>query len=113
MRDPEGALAWQLAAAGIAHERQYRYAPGRRLAADFALPEARLLVEVQGGIWTGGAHGSKQGILRDLERLNAATLAGWWLLRVLPEWCALEDGRAFALVLEALAALEARRAPAL
>ena len=65
--------------------RQYPYAPGRKFRADFAFIEARLLVEVQGGIWQRKAHGSIKGILADIERLNQATLWGWRLLRITAE----------------------------
>ena len=87
MRSPEeDALAFQLTAVGLTgFERQHRYAKPRKLAADFAWPESRLLVEVQGGIWGRKAHGSITGILADIDRLNAATLAGWRLLRVTPD----------------------------
>lgn len=73
-------------------ERQYRYAPPRMLRADFAWIEARLIVELDGGIWAqSSSHGSSQGILRDIDRLNAATLAGWRSLRFPTD--AAEDGQ--------------------
>ena len=86
-RNAEDELAYALSIAGepfTAHERQYRYVPGRKFAADFAWPDARLLVEVQGGIYSGEAHGSISGIKADIERLNLATLNGYRLLRFIP-----------------------------
>lgn len=84
----EDDLARNLTLAGgilAQYQRQYPYAVGRKFAADFAWPAARLLVEVQGGVWNGKAHGSVEGIVRDIERLNAATLNGWRVLRFTPD----------------------------
>ena len=68
------------------YERQYKYVPSRpRFKADFAFPSLRLLVEVQGGVYTRQAHGSITGIVKDIERGNLATLNGWRLIRVLPK----------------------------
>jgi very-short-patch-repair endonuclease len=67
------------------YEREYQYALPRKFRADFAWPAVSLLVEVQGGIYSGQAHGSISGILRDNERLNAATLAGFTVLRFTPD----------------------------
>ena len=92
----EETLAAQLAQAGIAFERQYAYAHGRKLRADFALPEYRLLVAVEGGIFSRKAHGSVTGVLKDMERGNEAAIAGFFMLRVTPDEVA--DGRALALV---------------
>lgn len=99
--DSEDTLAWQISAAGLqAPERQYYYARPRRLRADFAWPDYRLLVEVQGGIYSRRAHGSIRGVLADIDRLNEATMHGWRLLRVRPDM--VTDGQALALVERAL-----------
>jgi len=62
-------------------EREYRFAPPRRWRADFAFPDARLLVEVEGGLWIKGRHQTWSGYAADLEKYNAATLANWSVLR--------------------------------
>ena len=83
---PEESLAFQLRAVGIPFVRQHQYAPPRKFRADFAfLRPQGLLVEVVGGIYTGKAHGSITGILKDIERLNHATRAHWLMLRVTPD----------------------------
>lgn len=82
---PELELAMQLKAVGIPFERQYVYAPPRKFRADLAFPAHRLLVEVVGGVYTRQAHGSISGILKDIERLNHATRAGWLMMRVTPD----------------------------
>lgn len=105
MSEAEDLLAWQIKAAGLPEPvRQYLYALPRRFRADFTWllpPPLGLLVEVQGGIYNRRAHGSISGILEDIDRLNAATLAGWRLLRVTPDM--VKDGRALALIERALA----------
>jgi len=39
------------------------------------------LVEVEGGIWSGGRHTRGKGYLRDLEKYNAATMMGFQVIR--------------------------------
>lgn len=63
-------------------ERQYLYVPGRKFSADFAWPEQRVLVEVQGGVWVDkSGHSGGTGIKRDNERLNFASINNWRMLR--------------------------------
>lgn len=63
-------------------ERQYRFAKelGREWRADFAFVAERVLVEIDGGIWTQGAHGHPTDLVRNMEKRNDAVLLGWWLL---------------------------------
>lgn len=64
---------------------EFHYAkPERKFRADFAWPALRILLEVQGGVYTRQAHGSISGVLKDNERSNEANIRGWCLLRVLP-----------------------------
>lgn len=76
----------------IPYWRQYRYVPGRQFRADFGIPERKLLIEVQGGVFSRRAHGSITGVLKDNERLNQATLQGYRVLRFTPD--EVMDGRA-------------------
>ena len=79
---------------GITEPRaEYQFHAKRRWRFDFAWPEWRVALEIEGGVFgyrtaTGkrqaGAHRSVQGVLRDIEKYNAAALAGWRVLRVLP-----------------------------
>jgi len=66
-------------------EAEYRFDASRRWRFDFAWPDRRLAVEQEGGIWTNGRHTRGRGYLADLEKYNAATLAGWRVLRFTPE----------------------------
>lgn len=81
--DVESTLLYQLRLAGLPIPvSEYRAVPGRRYRFDFAWPDHRLLVEVQGGIWTVSGHSTGKGITRDVEKLAAATIAGWRVLQV-------------------------------
>lgn len=64
--------------------REFRFHPKRRWLFDFAWPELKVAVEVQGGIWLTGrsGHASGAGRARDAEKLNEATVHGWSLLEV-------------------------------
>jgi very-short-patch-repair endonuclease len=56
----------------------------RRMAyrADFAWIAARVVVEVQGGIWKAGGHSSGSGINRDCAKTVVAQCAGWAVLPI-------------------------------
>lgn len=95
--DPERALAFQIRAVGLREPvAEYPFALPRRWRFDFAWPELRLAVEIEGGTWTGGRHVRGSGYERDLEKYNAAALLGYTVLRVTPAM--VEDGRAIAAV---------------
>lgn len=69
-----------LTAAGISYEREYRFDPSRRWRADFYIAPS-LLVEVEGGTWSGGRHTSGVGYRNDAIKYNAAVLKGFRVLR--------------------------------
>ena len=56
--------------------------PPRMWRFDLCWPERMLAVEVEGGIFVQGRHGRGAGMVADMEKYNAAVLAGWRLLRV-------------------------------
>lgn len=62
---------------------EFRFHPIRLWRFDFAIPAYRLGIEVDGGVWRpgGGAHSHPSNIMRDIEKSNHATVAGWHLLR--------------------------------
>lgn len=68
-----------------APEREYAFIKGRRFRADFAWPEQRLLVEVEGGIWANGRHTRGKGYEIDCEKYNLAALNGFTVLRYTPK----------------------------
>jgi len=48
---------------------------------DFAWPDIKLAVEVEGGAWTRGRHTRGKGFVGDMEKYNYAAVCGWTLLR--------------------------------
>lgn len=59
---------------------------------DFAWPDRRVAVEVEGGVWSQGRHTRAQGFISDTEKYNAAVMQGWRVLRYTRD--AIESGRA-------------------
>lgn len=65
--------------------REWQFAkPERAWAFDYAWPEVRLALEVQGGIFTFGRHTSGAGFAADMEKWNAAVRLGWFVLFCIP-----------------------------
>ena len=90
----EEAFAFQLRATGLdaGMEREYRFHPRRRWRFDFAWPDLKVAVEVEGGVWQYGRHNRARGFLADLEKYNEAAVMGWLVLRVAREH--VENGQA-------------------
>lgn len=77
----ESELVIQLKALKIEFEREFKFHPKRKWRADFHLVEKMILVEVEGGIWSGGRHTRGKGYLGDMEKYNAATVMGYRVIR--------------------------------
>lgn len=79
----EKTLALHLRAAGIPFVQQYEAIAGRAYRFDFAVADAGLLIEVQGGIFREkGAHNTGPAILRDCQKSALAIIAGWRVMHV-------------------------------
>lgn len=93
-----------LQARGYAVELEYPFAKalGRRWRFDLAIPMAKLALEVDGGLWTGGRHARGSGIVKQHEKENAAAAMGWRICKCQPR-----DVR----TLHALAIVEAALTP--
>ena len=77
----EAKLARELKTLKIKFEQEFYFHPERKWRADFHLIDKKILVEVEGGIWSGGSHTRGKGYLRDLEKYNAATMMGFQVIR--------------------------------
>ena len=78
----ENIFELQIKALGLfGYEREYRFAPGRRYRADFAWPDLKVLVEIEGGTWSGGRHTRGLGFKKDCIKYNLATSLGWRVFR--------------------------------
>ena len=62
--------------------REFKFHSTRRWKADFAWPDVKLLAEVEGGIWNGGAHVRGKHYESDCEKYNEAALLGYRVIRV-------------------------------
>ena len=69
---------------GVECVKEYKFHPERRWRFDYAVPEHKIALEVEGGVWTQGRHTRPQGFLGDIEKYNTATLMGWRVFRTTP-----------------------------
>lgn len=70
---------------GVAPVKEYQFCPTRKWRFDYAFVEARVALEVEGGVHTGGRHIRPKGFLNDMEKYNTAAVMGWRLLRTTPD----------------------------
>ena len=77
----EAALIQQLKTLKIEFEQEFQFHTARKWRADFHIKNTKLLIEVEGGIWSGGRHTRGKGYLGDMEKYNAATMMGYQVLR--------------------------------
>lgn len=56
----------------------------RKWRLDYAWPEKKIALEVEGGVFTGGRHTSGIGFMGDMEKYNQAVLYGWRIIRTTP-----------------------------
>lgn len=63
---------------------EHQFAPPRRWRFDFAWPEHKIALEVEGGVWTEGRHTRGKGFLDDVEKYNEAVCLGWRVVRTVP-----------------------------
>lgn len=76
------AVSWALLVPGHAPQCEYRIVAGDRHRWDFAWPESRVALEIQGGTWLSkngkkAGHSTGTGQRRDCIKANLAAAAGW------------------------------------
>lgn len=78
--------AWCLSRGVVMPVTEWRFHHERKWLMDFAWPDFKIAIEINGGIWRrgGGAH-TGRGHYRDMEKMNAALLLGWRVLQFAPE----------------------------
>lgn len=66
--------------------KEHQFNPDRKWRFDYAWPGQMVALEIEGGVWMKGkgAHSRPQGIVRDIEKYNSATVLGWRIIRVQP-----------------------------
>jgi very-short-patch-repair endonuclease len=73
---------WRGVARGaLEPKREFRFHSLRQWKFDFAWPECRVAVEVEGGIFIRGGHNRGMIYTQNCEKYNAATILGWAVLR--------------------------------
>lgn len=77
----EARLIQHLKAYGIQFEQEFQFNQDRKWRADFHLTGTKILVEVEGGIWSNGRHTRGKGYLGDMEKYNSATALGYSVFR--------------------------------
>lgn len=83
---------------------EYQFHPSRKWRADYAWPTYKLMLEVDGGVWTQGRHTRGSGRIADMEKQSEAAILGWRILYVTPEQ--VSNGAALDYVQRALRPLE-------
>lgn len=68
-------------------EAEYKFHDTRKWRFDYAWPDLKIALEVEGGVWKKGAgrHNRPSGFIADIEKYNSAAILGWKLLRVIPQ----------------------------
>jgi very-short-patch-repair endonuclease len=79
-------LLWK-AAGGPELTPEYKFHPTRKWRFDFALPDYKLAIEIDGGAFLpfGGRHGRGMGMVKDCEKYRAAADLGWRVWRFSPK----------------------------
>lgn len=80
--------------------REFLFARPRKFRADFAWPDLMILVEIEGGVWTGGRHTRGAGFSKDCEKQNLAALAGYRVFRFTGDQ--VKNGSAIATTIKAI-----------
>ncbi|WP_313515145.1 hypothetical protein [Sphingobacterium sp.] len=65
---------------------EFHFSVERNYRLDYAIPEYKVAIEVDGGIWMKGnsGHSSGKGIKRDMDKGNLVQLHGWKIIRIEP-----------------------------
>lgn len=86
MIDYSATMAMFCRASGLpVPESEYRFNPDRRWRFDFCWVDAKLAIEVNGGIFSNGRHTRGTGYTADMEKLNSAQLLGYRVLQYTPQ----------------------------
>lgn len=66
-------------------EAEFRFYPSRMWRFDYAIPDLKIAIEIDGGVWTYGRHNRASSYIKDAEKLNTAASLGWLVLRIVRE----------------------------
>ena len=63
---------------------EFKFHPIRKWRADYCWQDAMLIVELEGGVFIAGRHSRGLGMIKDMEKYNAAIELGYVVLRYSP-----------------------------
>lgn len=73
-------------AAGLGEPvKEYKFHPTRKWRVDYFFPRLGLAVEVEGAVWCQGRHTRGSGFVKDIEKYNQISIAGYHLMRFTPQ----------------------------
>jgi very-short-patch-repair endonuclease len=84
-------------------DKEVRFDASRRWRFDYAYPDIKLGIEIEGGVWANGRHVRGDGYINDCEKYNEAQIQGWKVLRFVPSQ--VSSGIAFRTLARALEAV--------
>lgn len=61
---------------------EYRFAPPRKWRADYCHEPTRTIIELEGGVYSGGRHTRARGYIADTQKYNAAASLGFTVFRL-------------------------------
>lgn len=60
------------------------YGCKRKWKFDYAFPDYKIALEIEGAVWVQGRHTRGSGFIKDIEKYNTAALLGWYVFRCTP-----------------------------
>jgi very-short-patch-repair endonuclease len=64
---------------------EHRFHPVRKWRFDYAWPDRKVALEIQGGLFVQGRHSRGAALVKEFEKLNTAAAMGWRVLFVTPK----------------------------
>lgn len=80
----------------LSPEREYQFNEKRKYRFDFAWPQLKVAVEIEGGAWSGGRHTRGAGFTHDCKKYNLAAASKWLVFRFTTEM--VQSGEAIDLI---------------
>jgi hypothetical protein len=80
---------------GFEFQKEYRFHPERRWRHDYYLPQLRIGIEIEGGVFSGGRHIRGTGFSKDCFKYNTATMMGIRVLRFTTQQVNKGEAKAF------------------
>jgi len=71
--------------------REYMFHPIRQWRADLAWPEHKIILEIEGGVFSQGRHTRGKGFIEDIAKYNAAAALGYRVFRCVPQSITIKD----------------------